>query len=92
MTPNRFEAALNRALLPLRLQAFADGEAGRALCAHVGVEPAFLRRYYRHGTRYKAATEIAVMRPQADLGALARICADVVIDAVLGLNTGRPVR
>ncbi len=92
MTPNQFEAALNRALLPLRLQAFADGEAGRALCARVGVEPAFLRRYYRHGARYKAATEIAVMRPQADIGALARVCADIVIDAVLGLSTGRPVQ
>ncbi|WP_237479382.1 hypothetical protein [Lichenibacterium dinghuense] len=92
MTAGQFEAALNRALLPLRLQTVAGTEAGRVLCARASVETAFLHRYYRHGTRYKAATEITLMRPQADLGALARVCADIVVDAALGLRNVRPVQ
>ncbi len=92
VTPNQFEAMLNRALLPVRLQTVADGEAGRALCCRAGVEAALLRRFYKHGPRYKAATELTLMRPQADIGGLARIAADLVIDAVLGLRTKRPVR
>lgn len=92
LRPNEFEATLNRALLPVRLQTAADGETGRALCARTGVETALLRRFYRHGAKFKAATELTLMRPQADIGSLARIAADLAIDAVLGLRTRRPVR
>ena len=92
MSAEQFEAAFNGRLNPLRLQSVVDSEAGRQLCAAVGVEPASLRRYYRARKTYKAATELTLLRPQADVGALARLCADIVIDAVLGLMQKRPVR
>lgn len=92
LSPEQFEAALNRALLPLRLQTVAGTEAGHAVCARAGVDTATLHRFYRHGPRIKAATEIALLRPQADVGALARLCADIVIDTVMGLLQKRPLR
>ena len=92
LTAERFEAALNTRLAPLRLHAFADTAAGRALCANTGVPPHRLRRYYRRGCVFAAATEITLMRPQADIGAFARACADIVIDATLGLLPARPPR
>lgn len=92
LSPGEFEAELNRALMPLRLQTFADSEAGRNLCARLGLDPARLRRFYRRGTTYASATEITLLRPQADLGALARITADIVIGSVLRIRAKRPVR
>ena len=90
MTGNEFEAALNERLLPLRLHTFADSEAGSALCARTGVESTMLRRFYKAGAGYKTATELTLMRPQADIVALAKICADIVIDRVLNLQLRRP--
>ena len=90
MTGSEFEAALNEKLLSLRLHVFADSEAGSALCARTGVHPTELRRFYKDASRFKAATELTLMRPQADIVALAKIYADIVIDRVLGLVSKRP--
>ena len=92
MTPDEFEAALNRRLLPIRLQSIADSATGRELCARTGVDPRELRRFYQRGTGFRAATELTALRPQADTGALGRLCSDIVIDVVLGLDAQRPVR
>ena len=92
MSPEEFEATLNRKLLPIRLQTIADGTAGRELCDRTGVDPRELARFYGRGTGFRAATEFAVIRPQADIGALGRTCADIVVDAVLKLDARRPVR
>lgn len=92
LSPDRFEADLNRRLSPLRLHVFGDSEAGCALRARTGLPATALRRFYKTGGRFKAATEITLFRPQADVGALARLCADIVIDAVLGLLGRRPGR
>ncbi len=90
MSPGEFEAALNHALRMLRLQSIGDSEAGRALCASTGVAPAELHRFYKRKTTFRAATEITLFRPQADLGALARLCEDIVIDHVGNLQPKRP--
>ena len=92
LSASEFEAAFNRRMDPLRLQTIADSNVGRGLCAAAGIEPATLHRFYRAGQRFKAATELTVMRPQADIGALSRLCSDIVIDAVLGLVQKRPMR
>lgn len=92
LSASEFEAAFNCRMQPLRLQTIADSDVGRSLCTAAGIEPATLHRFYRVGQRFKAATELTVMRPQADIGALARLCADIIIDAVLGLVQKRPIR
>ncbi len=92
LSANEFEAAFNRRMDPLRLQTIADSDVGRGLCASAGIEPTTLHRFYRAGQRFKAATELTLMRPQADVGALARLCEDIIIDAVLGLVHKRPSR
>lgn len=90
MTSDEFEAALNHGLRTLRLQTFADSEAGRELCASKGVPSAELRRFYKRGAAYRAATELTLFRPQADAGALARLCEDIVIDHVGEFQPKRP--
>lgn len=90
MSDEEFEATLNGVLLPLRLHKFADSEAGFALCARIGLHSTVLRRFYKAGSTFKAATEFTLMRPQADIGALARLCADIVVDKVLRLTSKRP--
>lgn len=92
LTHGRFEAEYNARLAPLRLQAIAGTEVGRALCARAGLDPARLTRFYRAGGRYRAATELTLCRAQADCGALAKVCADIVIDHVLGLLPRRSGR
>ena len=92
LSAGEFEAEFNRRLAPLRLQNVAEGDAGRGLCACSGLEPTEMLRFYRAGNTVKAATELTLMRPQADVGALARLCADVVIDRTLGLLPKRPVQ
>jgi len=92
MSDEEFEATLNSVLLPARLHKFADSEAGVALCTRTGVQSTMLRRFYKAGPLLKSATELTVMRPQADIGALAKLCGDIVIDEVLGLSTKRPSR
>lgn len=87
-----FEADFNRRVNPLRLHVFAGSEAGHALCARTGLHATALHRFYKIRGPFKAATEITLMRPQADVGALARLCADIVIDVVLGLAAKRPSR
>lgn len=88
-----FEARLNHALGFLRLQNIVDSEAGRRLCTETDVAPAQFRRFYKtEDGAYRAATELTLMRPQADVGALARVCEDIVIDRVLGRQPKRPVR
>ena len=92
LSAGQFEAEFNRRMNPLRLQTIADSDVGRDLCATAGIEPATLRRSYRAGQRYKLATELSLLRPQADIGALSRLCEDIIIDAVLGLVHKRPIR
>lgn len=92
MSPDEFEAVLNRRLLPIRLPTIAGSSAGRALCHRTGVDPRELARFYRRGAGYRAATEFTVLRPQADIDALARLTTDIVIDAVLKLDARRPAR
>ncbi len=88
----KFEAEFNARLLPLRLQSVAAGEVGRELCRRAGVDPGVLSRHYRVGGRYRAATELTLLRPQADCGALGKLAADIVVDHVLGLLPRRSGR
>ena len=92
LSPGRFEVEYNARLAPLRLQSVAGSEVGQALCARAGVDPARLVRFHRAGERYRAATELTLLRPQADCGALARMCSDIVIDHLLGLLPRRSGR
>lgn len=92
LSPSRFESEFNARLFALRLQNVAGTATGRALCARTGIDPAELTRFYLRGGRYRAATELTLLRPQADCGALSRVCADVVIDHVLGLLPRRSGR
>ena len=85
LSMSRYEAEFNARLLPLRLQVIADTDIGRALCARANADSNLLRRFYKHGGTYKAATELTLCRPRADSTALAKIAADIVIDQVLGL-------
>ena len=92
LTHGRFEAEYNARLAPLRLQAFAGSDIGRAVCARSGIDPARLVRSYRARGRYSAATELTLCRPQADCAALGKLAADIVIDFVLGLLPRRSGR
>ena len=85
LSDDKFEAEFNARLPLLRLQSVAAGEVGRELCHRAGVDPGVLRRYYKDAQRYRAATELTLLRPQADCGALGKLAADIVIDYQLGL-------
>ena len=87
-----FEAEFNARLRPLRLHVVGGTAAGRALCARAGADPALLTRFHRRGTGFVASTELTLLRPQADCAALARLCADIVIDHVLGILPRRSGR
>ncbi|RYC31267.1 hypothetical protein D3273_14205 [Lichenibacterium minor] len=92
LSRNRFEAEFNARVLPLRLQTVAGDDVGRELCRRTGVDPQILRRHYKIGTGYRAATEVTLFRAQADSNALAKLAADIVIDHVLGLLPRRSGR
>lgn len=92
LSDDRFEAEFNARLLPLRLQSVAAGDAGRELCRRAVIDPGVLRRHTKVGGRHIAATELTLLRPQADCGALASLAADVVIDHQLGLLPRRSGR
>lgn len=74
-TPGEVEAAVNAALAPYRLQLFADTDAGRAACLDGGVDPATLIRYSATPTGVEAATEVTLVRAQADTPRLAGLVA-----------------
>ena len=79
------EAAINRALAKFSLLHFADSDEGRKICARRGIDPGRLLRFSpEHGDRISAATELLLMRPQADASRLAAILAGTVIGLVPG--------
>ena len=92
LSRNRFEAEFNARLLPLRLQTVAGDDVGRELCRRTGADPRILRRHYKIGTGYRAATELTLFRAQADGNSLAKLAADIVIDDALGLLPRRSGR
>ena len=85
MTAGRAEALINRALLRYSLRYFADCDLGRKICAEQGILP---DRLVRHSPgpngSVTAATELLLLRPQADASRLAGIIADVIVGHVLG--------
>lgn len=85
MTAGRAEALINRALLRYSLRYFADCDLGRKICAEQGILP---DRLIRHSPgpngSVTAATELLLLRPQADASRLAGIIADVIVGHVLG--------
>ncbi len=92
LSPGRFEGEFNARLMPLRLQSVAGSAVGQDLCARASIDPARLVRFHRSGGRYIAATELTLLRPQADCVALAKVAADIVIDHALGLLPRRSGR
>ena len=90
LPPGKFEADLNKTLRSASLRAFVDGDEGRALLKQRGLSPdAYLRATLDRPTGLPvAATELMVIRPQADGPRLAALIEDIVIDRVVGV----PVR
>ena len=87
LPPGRFEADLNMALRSASLRGFVDGDEGRALLQHRGLGPeAYLRATLDRRTGLPvAATELMLIRPQADGPRLAALLEDIVIDRTLSL-------